>query len=279
MQLFHSFHALRQSPFYAGPSLALIPTMGALHEGHLTLVREALKSSEQVIVSIFVNPAQFGPNEDFAAYPRDHERDQALLEQAGAHALYLPSVQDMYPEPSQTQIRVGGSLTQGLCAPFRPGHFEGVALVVAKLFNQLQPSHACFGEKDWQQLQVIRRMVQDLDMPVRIQGVPTIREEDGLALSSRNAYLSAPERNIAAALPRILQQTAKEASRITDFATLTRKASEKLLSEGFTSIDYVEICDEKTLEKSISTHKRNRVLAAARLGRTRLIDNWPVDPV
>jgi pantoate--beta-alanine ligase len=279
MELFYKSCEVKQLRFHPDQSLAFIPTMGALHEGHLSLVREALKTSKRVLVSIFVNPTQFGPNEDFAAYPRSHERDAALLEQAGAHALYLPSVQDIYPEPSQTQIVIGGTLTEGLCAPFRPGHFEGVALVVAKLFNQVRPDTAFFGEKDWQQLQVIKRMVQDLDMPVRIQGVPTIREKDGLALSSRNAYLSENERVVAAALPAILQETAQKAARIADFNALTQNAKQKLLQAGFTSVDYIEIREENTLKAAITNENPGRIFAAARLGRTRLIDNWPVHPL
>jgi pantoate--beta-alanine ligase len=257
--------------------VAFVPTMGALHQGHLALVRAAKAASVPVLVSIFVNPAQFGPHEDFAVYPRDLERDVMLLEREGVEALYAPSIEDIYGEGSLTQVRVGGSLTQGLCAPFRPGHFEGVALIVLKLFQQVRPDHALFGEKDWQQLQVIRRMVRDLDVPVAIKSVGTLREADGLALSSRNARLSPQERRIAAALPRILRETADALLNEGESVLLCQSARQALLAAGFRNVDYVECCDSESL---VPVEKaqigQSRLFAAAWLGQTRLIDNWPV---
>ena len=190
-----------------GHRIALVPTMGALHEGHLALVRRARELAARVVVSIFVNPSQFGPNEDFAAYPRRHDADGRMLEETGAHGLYLPPVEAMYPQGFATTVSVAG-VSEGLCGEVRPGHFAGVATVVTKLFLQAAPDIAVFGEKDYQQLQVIRRLAADLDIPVEVVGLPTVRDVDGLALSSRNAYLTSAERVMASALPATLAAVA-----------------------------------------------------------------------
>ena len=192
----------------AGRTIGMIPTMGALHAGHVSLVRGALDRGDVPVASIFVNPTQFGPNEDFAAYPRDEAADFARLEAAGCRIAFAPAVEEMYPGPQLTAVTVGGSITEGLCGPFRPGHFQGVATVVAKLLLMALPDRGYFGEKDYQQLQVLKRMTRDLDMPVEIVGMPTVREPDGLALSSRNRYLSPEERKTALALHRELMTLA-----------------------------------------------------------------------
>jgi len=260
-----------------GVRIGLIPTMGALHEGHLTLVRRALAAGERAVVSIFVNPTQFGPNEDFAAYPRREAEDVAKLAAAGGHLVWAPTVEAMYPTGFSSHVAVYG-LTDGLCGPFRPGHFQGVATVVAKLLLQVQPDHAYFGEKDYQQLQVVRRMVRDLDIPAEIVGVPTVREPDGLALSSRNAYLSAEERQAAAQLPQVMRETAAAAADgQAAFAELLERAKARLAAAGFGPIDYVAICDAEELRPVENLARPARLFAAARLGRTRLIDNIPIE--
>ena len=260
----------------AGQRVALVPTMGALHEGHLSLVRAGQARASRVIVTIFVNPTQFGPSEDFAAYPRGEGADAAKLARVGADLLFAPGVAEMYPQGFATTIHVAG-LTDGLCAAFRPGHFDGVATVVSKLLSQAQADIALFGEKDYQQLQVIKRMARDLDLPVEIVGVPTVRDGDGVALSSRNAYLSADERRVVPALPRILREIAarlarKEAAPRDEVA----RARAALLAAGFTSIDYVDVTDAESLKPLDRVEGPARVLAAAWLGKTRLIDNMPV---
>ncbi|HOB13478.1 MAG TPA: pantoate--beta-alanine ligase [Novosphingobium sp.] len=258
-------------------TVALVPTMGALHEGHLTLVREAKQRAAHVVASIFVNPRQFGPNEDLAKYPRQLLADQAKLEAEGVSLLWAPDVEAMYPAGYATNISVSG-VSDGLCGESRPGHFDGVATVVCKLFNQVRPDLALFGEKDWQQLAVIRRMARDLDLTLphvdAILGVPTVREADGLAMSSRNAYLSATDRANAAALPRAMQAAVaaiRGGSTIADAMTTLKAA---LLAAGFTSIDYAEVRDADSLEQ-ITTPGDNpaRLFVAARIGGTRLIDN------
>ena len=251
----------------AGLSVALVPTMGALHEGHLTLIREGAKLADRVAASIFVNPTQFGPNEDFERYPRREEQDCALLKGAGAHLLYAPGVSEIYPKGFQTTVTVA-KVSSGLCGDTRPVHFAGVATVVTKLLLQVSPDAALFGEKDYQQLQVIKRLVRDLDIPVRVIGVPTVREADGLALSSRNAYLSPEERRRAATLYRVLCAVA--AGRAT-----TDAARADLLQAGFTSVDYLEIRDAETLEPAALSPSA-RVIGAAWMGATRLIDNVSV---
>ncbi|TVR98435.1 MAG: pantoate--beta-alanine ligase [Rhodospirillales bacterium] len=258
-----------------GHRIGLVPTMGALHAGHIALVRHALEAADRVCVSVFVNPTQFGPNEDFAVYPRDEAGDAAKLAGAGAHLLFAPSADEMYPEGEVCRVTVPG-LGDILEGAFRPGFFTGVATVVAKLLIQASPDIAVFGEKDYQQLQVIRRMVRDLHIPVRIEAAPTIRESDGLALSSRNAYLTADERAIAPELYATLMEVAHRARHDRATANVERWASDRLIEAGFTSVDYVTVRDAETLEPWPGGTRPGRVLGAAWLGRTRLIDNVPV---
>ncbi|GIK97265.1 MAG: pantothenate synthetase [Alphaproteobacteria bacterium] len=261
----------------AGHRIGLIPTMGALHEGHLALVRRARAETARVVGTLFVNPTQFAPHEDLAAYPRDEARDLALFAEAGADLVFAPTVEEMYPPGFATTVSVAG-LADHLCGPHRPGHFAGVATVVAKLLNQAQADAGYFGEKDWQQLQVIRRMAADLDIPTAIVGVPTVRDADGLALSSRNRYMSAAERERALALPRGL---AALAGRVADGRPVAPEAAalrERLCAAGFDKIDYVEVADAETLQplEKVEYPRSARVFAAAWMGRTRLIDNMPV---
>ncbi|WP_088311263.1 pantoate--beta-alanine ligase [Novosphingobium sp. B 225] len=262
-----------------GP-LALVPTMGALHEGHLTLVREARRQAAHVAVSIFVNPRQFGANEDLDAYPRQLARDSALLEAEGVSLLWAPTVEAMYPAGYATNIAVEG-VSAGLCGAARPGHFDGVATVVCKLFNQVRPDLALFGEKDWQQLAVIRRMARDLDLtrPVvdRIVGVPTVREADGLAMSSRNAYLTADQRAQAACLPRATRAAITAMQGGATYAAALAALKADLLAGGFASIDYAEVrgADSIALQQGPGDEP-GRLFVAARIGSTRLIDNLPV---
>jgi pantoate--beta-alanine ligase len=258
-----------------GETIGLVPTMGALHEGHLSLVRRSRADNRRTIVSIFVNPTQFGPNEDFARYPRDLAGDAAKLATVGADAIFAPDVTEMYPPGASTTVTVSG-LTDGLCGPFRPGHFAGVATIVTKLLLQALPDVAYFGEKDYQQLQVIKRFVRDLDVPVRIEDVATYRETDGLAMSSRNAYLSAQERKAAPALHRVLSGIAADLAEGAPAAPSIEAAKADLLRAGFAKIDYVEVVDADTLQPVERATGPTRVAAAAWLGVTRLIDNVPV---
>ncbi|MFO1127113.1 MAG: pantoate--beta-alanine ligase [Rhodospirillales bacterium] len=258
-----------------GLTVALVPTMGALHAGHLELVRMAMRLADRTCVSLFVNPTQFGPQEDFAVYPRDLAGDAKMLSELGAHLLFAPMIDEMYPPTSATRVSVPG-LGDILEGSFRPGFFTGVATVVSKLFIQVMPDVAVFGEKDYQQLQVIRRMVADLFLPIRIEGVPTVREGDGLALSSRNAYLSAEERGIAPALQATLRRLAADAAAGADPSASAVEAANDLLAAGFRRVDYLEVRDAATLEPWAGPPRPGRVLAAAWLGRTRLIDNVPV---
>ncbi|MDX2144905.1 MAG: pantoate--beta-alanine ligase [Rhodospirillaceae bacterium] len=259
----------------SGLSVALVPTMGALHRGHVTLMERAHAMADRVVATIFVNPTQFAPGEDFAAYPRDEGRDFEMLKSAGVHVLFAPDAAAMYPEGFATSVRVGG-LTDVLCGPLRPGHFEGVATVVTKLLNQAAPDIALFGEKDYQQLAVIKRFVADLDLPVDIIGVPTVREADGLALSSRNAYLTPEERATAPALYRAITKAAAAISAGQDPRRAESTARAEILSAGFRAVDYVEARHAATLVSVSSRADPGRVFAAAHLGRARLIDNVEV---
>lgn len=260
-----------------GEPLALVPTMGALHDGHMALVEEARHRARHVVVSIFVNPRQFGPNEDLDAYPRREAKDAQLLQAAGVDILWAPPVEVMYPEGFSTSIAVSG-VSEGLDGAARPGHFDGVATVVTKLFNQVRPDIAIFGEKDYQQLAVIRRMVADLNLPIEIVGLSTQRAEDGLALSSRNAYLTDDERKAALALPRALGEAARQIEKGSTVEAAIAKAIAMLAAHGFDPIDYVTLCDAVTLEPMTVLDRPARLLGAARMGQTRLIDNIAVDP-
>lgn len=260
-----------------GERVALTPTMGALHEGHLSLVRLGQAHARRVVATIFVNPTQFGANEDLAAYPRDEARDAAMLTAAGCDLLFAPPVAEMYPPGFATRVIVDG-LTGVLCGAVRPGHFDGVAQVVTKLLNQAQADVAIFGEKDWQQLAVIRRLAADLDIPTRILGAPIQREADGLAMSSRNRYLTPAERAVAGSLNRIIAAAAARIVRGADIAAEMAQARADLLAAGFASVDYVETRDAASLAEVVrfDPSRPARVFAAARLGRARLIDNLPV---
>jgi pantoate--beta-alanine ligase len=254
-----------------GARVAFVPTMGALHAGHLALVDTAKRAGTKVVASIFVNPKQFGPNEDLARYPRREAADSRLLVEAGCDLLWLPPVEVMYPDGFATSISVSG-VTEGLDGAARPGHFDGVATVVAKLFNQVGPDAAYFGEKDYQQLQVIRRLVADLDFPIEIVGVPTQRDDDGLALSSRNIYLDEEERAKAIALPRALGVAARAIARGVPAEEAIGEAQNSLVAAGFV-VDYVAVVDAETLAEAPAPDRPLRLLAAARMGQTRLIDN------
>lgn len=264
--MLHEWQVTRQT-------VALVPTMGAIHAGHLQLVAEAKKNASKIVVSIFVNPTQFGPNEDFANYPRTLERDIQLLAQAGVDLVWSPSAIEMYPEGFATSIHVAG-LREALCGAFRPGHFDGVATVVAKLFMQIRPDIALFGEKDYQQLMLIKRLVKDLNMNIEVLGVPTLRERDGLALSSRNQYLDADERKIAPKLYAILQQTSNHIRSGADVKDMLGLAEKEIIAAGFTKIDYIELRAEESLIPIVNfSEETARLLTAVWLGKTRLIDN------
>ena len=258
----------------AGERVAFVPTMGALHAGHMALVEEAKLAGDRVVVSIFVNPTQFAPNEDFAKYPRKEQADSRMLAKAGVDLLWMPPVEVMYPDGFATTVSVGG-IGDLLDGAHRPGHFDGVATVVTKLFDQVCPHVALFGEKDWQQLAVIRRLVIDLDLDIEIQGVLTQREDDGLALSSRNAYLDADERARAVALPRALGVAEREIAKGAEPEAALAQAREMLIAAGF-EIDYLTLADAETLGAP-SEGRPMRLLAAARIGGTRLIDNIPLN--
>ncbi len=261
----------------SGDSIAFVPTMGNLHDGHLRLMQEARRKADRVVASIFVNPSQFGPAEDFAAYPRTPGEDADKLGAAGVDLLYLPEVAEIYPDDSvnMTFVEVPG-LSSDLCGKFRPGHFRGVATVVLKLFNQVRPDFAMFGEKDYQQLTVIRRMVRDLNLPVEIESVATVRESSGLAMSSRNAYLSKDERAKAALLYAGLCRAVEELERgRRDFSAIEAEQEAVLAEAGF-SVDYFAIRCQSDLVIPRTGDMSLIILAAARLGATRLIDNFRV---
>lgn len=260
----------------SGQRIALVPTMGALHEGHLSLIATARRHADRVVASIFVNPTQFGPNEDLDRYPRREQADAALLVEAGCHLLWLPDVAAMYPKGFATSIRVSG-VSEGLCGGVRPGHFDGVATVVAKLFNQVLPDVAVFGEKDYQQLAVIRRMAADLDFSLDIIGAPTVREPDGLAMSSRNAYLSKEARETAVVFPRTLRTAVAALQHGNPVAATLDGVRAELSGAGFDAVDYVELRSAEDLQPLTRLDRRARLLAAVRIGGVRLIDNFSVE--
>jgi pantoate--beta-alanine ligase len=258
----------------AGESIALVPTMGALHEGHLSLIALAKAKAERVVVSIFVNPTQFGPREDFKAYPRDEAGDLEKLGAAGVDIVFAPEAAEMYPEGFKTQLKIG-DLTEGLCGASRPNHFNGVATVVAKLLMQCGPDVAIFGEKDYQQLMVVKQLARDLNIPVEIVGAPIMREADGLALSSRNVYLSPEQRKIAPLLHQTISGVAADLAQGRGCDDAVVAARFKLDAAGF-RVDYVAVRDPDTLKPLVGPVKSARVLVAAYLGKTRLIDNVPM---
>ncbi len=257
-------------------TIALVPTMGALHAGHISLVGLAKKHAKKVVVSIFVNPTQFGPNEDFTRYPRTIESDLDKLAEAGADLVFMPDTKEIYPDGFATMLTPSGPAAVGLDDKFRPGHFSGVATVVAKLFTSAMPDIAIFGDKDYQQLQVIKTMARDLHLPVKVIGAPVIREKDGLALSSRNVYLSPAERSAAPVLHRVLKESAKAIASGEDAEAVLSRGRAKIAAAGF-KLDYLEARDASTLGKLDPQRKAKvRLLVAARLGKTRLIDNLAV---
>ncbi|WP_031551940.1 pantoate--beta-alanine ligase [Parvularcula oceani] len=264
-----------------GQRVALVPTMGALHDGHLSLIAAARRRADRVVASIFVNPTQFGPNEDFASYPRDEAADLAKLASAGCDLAYLPAAEEMYPAGEQTRV-VPGALAEPLDGASRPGFFTGVCTVVAKLFGQVRPDLAVFGEKDFQQLAIIRRMTEDLALAVEIIGAPIIREADGLAMSSRNRYLTPPERRIAGRLPEILNKVATRIAGGVATDTALLQGLGDLEDAGLAPVDYLELrrADDLTPLPSRPLRRQEieqaRLFAAVMLGRTRLIDNIPL---
>lgn len=257
-----------------GADVALVPTMGALHAGHIALIEAAKRGGRRVVASIFVNPMQFGAGEDLGRYPRREATDARMLADAGCDLLWLPPVETMYPAGFATKVSVSG-VSDGLDGAARPGHFDGVATVVAKLFNQVRPDVALFGEKDFQQLAVIRRMVVDLDFGVEIVGVPTQRDDDGLALSSRNVYLDPEQRAAALALPRSLGVAVRALERGDPVEAVLEAARETMTAAGF-AVEYVALVDAETLAADAPPERERRLLAAARIGTTRLIDNLAV---
>ena len=257
--------------------VGLVPTMGALHRGHLALVAAARRDCPRVVASLFVNPKQFGPREDFAAYPRDEAADLAKFREGGVDLVFAPTVGEMYPGGFATAVQVAG-LGDAMEGAHRHGHFDGVATVVSKLLLQCLPDIAYFGEKDYQQLMVVRRMARDLDIPVRIEGVPTVREPDGLALSSRNVYLSSEERQVAPLLHRVLHDTAIAIAAAPDTVIANIEKGLAVLRQAGFMPDYLEMRDAADLSPMTALDRPARLLAAARLGRTRLIDNIPVMP-
>ena len=272
MQIVRSSEELALARVSIDGSLALVPTMGALHAGHMALIEEAKRRADNVAASLFVNPTQFGANEDFGRYPRREAEDARMLEEVGCSLLWIPSVEEIYPEGFSTSIHVGG-LSDRWEGEARPGHFDGVATVVAKLLLAVRPEVAVFGEKDFQQLAVIRRMVADLDLPVEIAAVPTVREADGLALSSRNAYLSEEERARAVALPKALAEARTAILSAAPVGQALRHAKQALVDAGFLRIDYLALVDASTLEPLDAPAGEMRLLVAAVIGTTRLIDN------
>ncbi len=258
-----------------GLSVGLVPTMGALHAGHMALAERSMATTDRTIATLFVNPKQFGEGEDLDGYPRDEVRDREKLAQAGVHFLFAPDVAQMYPSNFSTGVKVGG-LGDILEGKFRPGFFDGVATVVSKLLNQAGADKAFFGEKDYQQLQVITRMTRDLNIPTTIEGVPTIREQDGLALSSRNVYLNSQERTAAPILFKTISEVASKVKAGDNISELEAWGREQVLAAGFSNVDYLSVLDAQTLEAYLRPARPGRVLVAAKLGRARLIDNVAV---
>jgi len=278
MQIFEEVSALRSQVSdwkKSGHKVGFVPTMGNLHDGHLSLVKKAQQTCDKVVVSVFVNPMQFGPNEDFDSYPRTFDEDQAKLAQLQTDAVFYPSVEAVYPNGlAQTQVCVPEALTSLLEGAKRPGHFDGVTTVVAKLFNMVQADKAFFGQKDFQQLAVINAMVFELAMPIEIISVPIARDKDGLALSSRNQYLTTEQRKVAPKLFTAMQniKVAIDSGNL-NFNALCESAKQSLLVEGFDQVDYVQVCDAITLLPADKLTNKKVILAVARLGKTRLLDN------
>ena len=271
-------YKLSESARKEGKIIGFVPTMGYLHEGHLSLIRTARKRCDLLVVSIFVNPTQFGPNEDLNSYPRDFERDSKLCEKEGVDVIFAPSAEEMYPDGYSTWVEVKGPVTEVLCGAFRPGHFRGVTTVVAKLFNIVQPHFAVFGQKDAQQLVVIKKMTRELNFPVEIVAAPTVREKDGLAMSSRNEYLNENERKVA---PKIYQSLILAKNMLLSGERDTEKIKNEmrkfLESAKLIKIQYIDIVDADTLKPLKNAQGRVMVALAAFLGRARLIDNIIVD--
>ncbi|MGC4025259.1 MAG: pantoate--beta-alanine ligase [Mesorhizobium sp.] len=257
--------------------VAVVPTMGALHEGHLSLARTALENADRVIVTLFVNPKQFNSAADLAAYPRTEIEDAAKLAPLGVHMLYAPNAEEIYPDGFATTVSVAG-VSEGLCGAFRPGHFDGVATVVAKLFLQTSADLAFFGEKDFQQLLVVKRMARDLDIPIEIVGCPTVREADGLALSSRNVRLSPAERGVAPKLAAILLEASRKLEVGEPVAEALAEANKAIAAAGFERVEYLELRSARDLTPLVELDQPARLLVAAWLGQTRLIDNFAVRP-
>lgn len=257
-----------------GKSIGFVPTMGYFHQGHLSLMKAARRECDTVVISIFVNPPQFGPTEDFASYPRDVERDKKMAEAVGVDYAFIPSVEEIYPDGYSTYVDIEGSLTKGLCAADRPGHFRGCATVVAKLFNIVQPDKAYFGQKDVQQAIIMKRMVDDLNIPVEIVVCPIVREKDGLAMSSRNVYLSPEERKAAPVLYKALRKAEEMVGAGERKAPAIRKTMEDIIrSEPLANIEYIAICDTTNLEEVGEIKDETLIALAAKFGKARLIDN------
>jgi pantoate--beta-alanine ligase len=263
----------------ASGSVGLVPTMGYLHEGHLSLVRRSKRDCDHTVVSIFVNPTQFGPNEDFERYPRDEARDLELLAGENVDAVFMPAVEEMYPPGFDEWVEVHGPVAERLEGEHRPGHFRGVTTIVARLFRTVRPDRAYFGQKDAQQLRVIRRMTADLGLPVDVIGIPTVREPDGLAMSSRNVYLAPEDRRAALVLSRALRY-AEERVRAgeTDAAAIRHQVESMIRAEPAVALEYVSLSDETTLEEIGTIDRPALLLLAARVGPTRLIDNAVLIP-
>ena len=269
---------LSESYRRAGDTIALVPTMGFMHEGHLALMRVGKRYADKLIISIFVNPTQFGPSEDYGQYPRDTEGDLKKARDVGVDIVFMPSVEEIYPDGFQTKIHLE-KVTQHLCGISRPLHFDGVTTVVAKLFNITKPHFAIFGEKDYQQLRVISRMVTDLNMDTEIVGIPTVREKDGLAMSSRNKYLNPEERKSALCLKKSMGLAGQMLRDGEKDAGVIKEAIESLINNHpFTDIDYVILCHPTTLEDLETLGNKNLLALAVRVGKTRLIDNCILSP-